>query len=381
MAADLGSDLGVRDQGAVLRSLLDAPPLPDGRFSRAVLRLLRPAENQVLDELFDDGGELLGVLLARIPRGHALRGELDDLIARRFRGGGPALAAGRVEPHGQPRWAFSPWLLDDRLFPAEPTGALGGEWVRRAIDVMAQADPARMIGQLRPLPLVQRARAGRWLASARAGIHAWAAQADAGDVRNALRAVAEVLGWVYRDAAAAAQVPGTRAASAWPVPVVTQSGYCLPGEMAGDARAADEVAAAWFPPVIGAVVWHLHLDRPTGDVLAGDRSLTPEQFYGEVMGARQWPGTVLVIVGCWAAAVAPGAGASAARVLARLGGPVLAADTVAWTTAAGRVLAAPPGLDAEGRPVLDGPGNWVLVAHRRAGAGGGGPGPAGHPWA
>ena len=148
--------------------------------------------------------------------------------------------------------------------------------------------------------------------------------------------------------------------------VATPSGFYLPGGPALDSAAgADErAAAAWFPPVTGAQVWHLHLDPGTGRVLTGDRVLTPDQFYDQVMAARQSPaGTVLVLVGCGAAVTAPGAAESAAQVLARRsGGPVLAAGTDAWSTPDGRVLAAPAGVDAEGRPVLGStPGNWVLV--------------------
>ena len=42
---------------------------------------------------------------------------------------------------------------------------------------------------------------------------------------------------------------------------------------------------------------------------------------------------------------------------------MLAADTYAWTTPDGRVLAAPAAVDDEGRPVLDSTqGSWVLVS-------------------
>ncbi len=45
---------------------------------------------------------------------------------------------------------------------------------------------------------------------------------------------------------------------------------------------------------------------------------------------------------------------------------MLAADTVVWTAQGGQVLAAGEvAVDAEGRPVLTSPGNWVLV--RRGG--------------
>ena len=152
--------------------------------------------------------------------------------------------------------------------------------------------------------------------------------------------------------------------TASPEPVVTRSGFYLPsGPASGDARDLDEVAANWFPPVAGAVVWHLHLDPAKGGVPAGDQVLAPEQFYDQVMADRRWPaGTLLVIIACKAAA-APAARESAAQALARRGGGrVLAADGYVWTTTDGRVVAAQPAVDGEGRPALDvAAGNWVLV--------------------
>src|SRR5450755_108908 len=107
----------------------------------------------------------------------------------------------------------------------------------------------------------------------------------------------------------------------------------------GDARVVDEVAAEWFPPVAGAVVWHLHVDPASGEVLVGDGSLAPEEFYDQVVAARQGPERLLVLVGCGAGPTGPGAGESVAEVLARRSGrPVLAADTYAWATPDGRIL-------------------------------------------
>ena len=364
LAGDPAVDLGVWGQRAALRSLLGGPPAPGGGFRRLALRLLRAVRDQVLPELFDDGGELVAVLLARIPEGDWLRGELDDILGRLARDGRPALAEDTMALPEQEPLAFRPGHLDVRLEGVGPPAMLSEQEVGRVIGVMARADPERMIRQLGRLPLAQRSRAGQWLAGARVRIGsraARAAQAGAGDTREALSVLTEALAWVYRDAAA--QVPDVRGASAWPVPVATRSGFYLPGPAAGEARAADEVAAQWFPPVAGAVVWHVHLDPVTGYVLAGDRSLTPLEFYVQVMGACQWPQTLLVLVGCWAARVAARDDESAAQALAWLGGgPVLAADTVAWTTAGGQMLAAGEvGVDAEGLPVLTSPGNWVLV--------------------
>lgn len=98
----------------------------------------------------------------------------------------------------------------------------------------------------------------RWLAGARVRIHSRvvrAAQVGSDDTREALSALTEVLTWAYRDAAD--QVPDAHAASAWPVPMATRSGFYLPGPAIGDPRVLDEEAAEWFPPVAGAVVWHV----------------------------------------------------------------------------------------------------------------------------
>ena len=172
---------------------------------------------------------------------------------------------------------------------------------------------------------------------------------------------------------------------ALPTPVEKRSGYYLPGGPALDdarARAADELASAWFPSVTGAKAWHLHLDPQTGYVLAGDQAVAPEEFYDAMIAAQGWPpDTLLVIVGCGAAATAPGAPESAARVLARRGGrPVLAADTDVWTTPDGQVLAAPAEFDELGRPVLGtARGHWGAGGGRREAVGQAGLGPAGHP--
>ena len=157
------------------------------------------------------------------------------------------------------------------------------------------------------------------------------------------------------------QLPGELLGTA-PVPAATQSGFYRPGPANGDARALDEMAAAWFPPVAGAVLWHLHFDPVTGHVLAGDRALTPQQFYDQVMGACPWPETLLVIVGC---------GAAAAQALAGLGsGPVLAADTFTWTTQGRQVRRSRLGWTRKAGLLLGTTrGNWVPVPGLVSGGG------------
>ena len=439
LAGDMDGDLDAWAQREVVLALLDGPPM-DGRLFRPwALMLLEAADDEVLDELFGDGGELLRMLSARIPAGDSLCGELAGFIGGRFEGGWRTLAAGTVRAQG----AFSPGLIDPGLGGVGSARTLSEEDLPLVTRVMADADPRRVIDQLRELPVVQRARAGRWLLRARVAIRSWAAQAGSESAQRALTAVEDILTGILRDAAAwvpeitalhlramipdelalrvaigadadghqgphpfpvemsgeSGSVEGTSAedalagpaspgasatvagrgsaavlalaprtiawAGASPTPVVTQSGYYVPGgAAAGRARAEDEVGAQWFPAVAGAVVWHLHLDPVTGQVLAGDGSLAPERFYEEIMADRQRPGTLLVIVGCRAAAVTLAAGESLAQVLARLaGGPVLAADTDVWTTRDGQVLAARPALDESGVPLVAPSGSWALAGN------------------
>ena len=217
-------------------------------------------------------------------------------------------------------------------------------------------------------------------AYARLGLRSWKARASTG--RLTVTTDGRLLPALPSPAARAEDLTAADGALAWAgqdaagrALVATQSGFYLRGEpRQGGSRAGDEaVAAAGFPAVAGAVVWHLHLDPATGHVLTGGRSLPAGQFYDEVMAARQLPQALLVIVGCGAATLTPDGGEPAAQVLARRGGTrVLAPDTYAWTTPDGRVLAAGQGVDQQGRPMPGPPGDWVLIqpgGHRSAGLG------------
>ena len=127
------------------------------------------------------------------------------------------------------------------------------------------------------------------------------------------------------------------------------------------ARAADELAAAaWFPPVAGADVVHVHADPVTGLLAAEGELLPAEEFHSQVLVPRvlergQSPRRLLVMVSCGLGAARPGQAESAARVLARLGDrPVLAASADVFTTRAGAVQVRETSFDLEGRPLLAG---------------------------
>ena len=198
LTGDPTADLDAGQQGHVVLSLLAAPPLPGKGFRQVALVLLRAADDRALAELFGDDGALLTVLSARIPDGDALRGELDDFIDSRFAGGWSALAAGTVQPAGQPWRAFSPGFLDGRLEGAGKAGTFSKRDISAIIAVASRSGSERIIRQLRRLPVVQRARAARWMASAQLAIRSGAA-ADPGDALRALTALDAALAWVYED--------------------------------------------------------------------------------------------------------------------------------------------------------------------------------------
>jgi hypothetical protein len=200
--------LDARGQREVVLSLLGGPPAADGGFWRRAVLVLEAADARVLGELFGDGGELLGMLAARIPADDLRRGELAEFIGRRFRGGWPALAAGTAEPQGQQPLRFRPELLDHRLEGVKPAETLTDEAgmftddeVDLVIDVMAQASHEQVIGHLRELPAVQRQKAARWLLGARVQIHSRALRARDSE-QKALGVLEGLLTWIYRAAAA-----------------------------------------------------------------------------------------------------------------------------------------------------------------------------------
>jgi hypothetical protein len=102
---------------------------------------------------------------------------------------------------------FSPGLLDHRLAGVSPAGTFTEDEAGRVIGVLAQATGEQLIGHLRDLPAVARARAVRWLLAARVDIHSrvlWAGDS----APQALDVLEEALTWACR--AAAAQVRDAR---------------------------------------------------------------------------------------------------------------------------------------------------------------------------
>jgi hypothetical protein len=231
VARYLGGDLRtgldeVAEQRAVLFSLVVGSQVAGAGWRRVALLLLAVADDWLLGELFGDGGELLVVLLAAIPVGDPLRGELDELLDRRVAGGWRALAAGTAAPAGQPPEVFSPEFLFAGLAGVGegPERTLSEDDVGEVIEEMSMANPGAIAEQFGNLPVVQRARGGRWLGGALVQIQSRLVAAESaaageapGDVdqedlettRAAQRTVEEILNWVYLDSAA--QIPDATA--------------------------------------------------------------------------------------------------------------------------------------------------------------------------
>ena len=118
-------------------------------------------------------------------------------------------------------------------------------------------------------------------------------------------------------------------------------------------------AALGFPEVRGAVVLHLHASGD-GLVRAGGRLLDGAGLAGVLAGLGTGPGS-LVLVACQGAGIAGG--------LAEMAGRPVVAATTSVVTVAGRVLAAPPGVDAEGRALVGPAGDWTVTRPGGAGRG------------
>ncbi|HEX9526902.1 MAG TPA: hypothetical protein VF951_05345 [Streptosporangiaceae bacterium] len=170
----LTGDLAVRLNAGLQRRLATA--LVTGWASEderwLALHLLRAASDEDLKDIFEPGLGLLPVLEEGIPAGHGLRPELDSFLQQRFSGGPDDLAAGRVLPHRQPAGRFTPELLDPSLkglaADVEPAGAR----LDRIAAAIRLKSSEKLSERLRGLPLVERARAARWLTAIRVALHA-----------------------------------------------------------------------------------------------------------------------------------------------------------------------------------------------------------------
>ncbi|GJF34666.1 hypothetical protein KNE206_73660 [Kitasatospora sp. NE20-6] len=141
-------------------------------------------------------------------------------------------------------------------------------------------------------------------------------------------------------------------------PVATPSGLFVRvkgREGFADDGEAQLKAAFGFPKIGNATVVHVHTDG-NGHFLVGDRALTPEDFYREVVEPQNLPaGRLLVFVGCDVDTPAVG-GHSAARAIRELAPELhlVSADSPVFTAPDGRVVAGDYEFDAEGRPKVTG---------------------------
>jgi hypothetical protein len=157
-----------------------------------VVELLRAAHDDDLADILA-GGRVLARLTAEIGADHALRPELDELIAERFEHGWDGAAAGDA-PRGQPAGRFSPDLLG-------VTGELTGEQVPAAAAAIGQWDADDLADVFLGLPVVQRARATQWLTHLSVLMHASAARSGLAERDSpALMIVNDVVDTLYADA-------------------------------------------------------------------------------------------------------------------------------------------------------------------------------------
>jgi hypothetical protein len=163
------ADLTVQRRGKLVRDLLSAGASADERW--LALELLRVAHDADLAVMF--AGGLLAVLDAAIPPGHALRGELEQLLAGRFAAGWEGAARGDA-PHGLPAGRFTAALLGPGLDDIDETAKPAGDEVTRAARAIGRAGDdlaSRFLG----LPPIEQLRATQWLISVRVATDAQAA--------------------------------------------------------------------------------------------------------------------------------------------------------------------------------------------------------------
>ncbi len=174
LTGDPAAGLNIDEQQEVIDALLTGLASPDERW--LALQLLQAADDSELSAIFEDAEEMLDVLDESIPPGHALHGELEDFLKKRFAEGRRELEAGVVNPQGQPAQAFSPFLLHPSLAGHGISAELDKAKVEAITQAIAQAigagTDAHWPDALMRLSPVHRARAARWLAAVRVAVHA-----------------------------------------------------------------------------------------------------------------------------------------------------------------------------------------------------------------
>ncbi|MEH1015820.1 hypothetical protein V6U90_22255 [Micromonospora sp. CPCC 206060] len=155
----------------------------------------------------------------------------------------------------------------------------------------------------------------------------------------------------------------------------TRSGFYLPSEEVRSDRSdnpeavrrrADELAAAYsLRPVENALVVHVAAATgPEGGVLlqVNGTQLTAEGFHDRVLRHHDVAGKTVVLVGSHLATPGPqGEPSPAAELARRTGRPVVAAPSDVHTTPDGHVLAATPGVNRGGQPMLVRRDRWQIV--------------------
>jgi hypothetical protein len=155
----------------------------------AALKLLRAADNAVLQELFDDPA-LLPELDAAIPPGHDRRNDLEDFLGTGFAHGRAGLDQRHVVPQRWPARPFSPGELSPDLSDLSGDGALTAAGAVKFAEVAGQRSDDSMISEPDPpqprFPPRQEIKARRWLGGARASVVYHSLRYRAGDLASHL---------------------------------------------------------------------------------------------------------------------------------------------------------------------------------------------------
>ena len=119
---DFDVELTAADTAALIDALLGAgSPESD----RAVVWLLRLADDSTLEQLYNEHRELMGRVDRRIGADHPSRGRLVAVYQRRIVGGEAGLGRAVVRVTGQPRRAFDPAGITTLLSRSDRRGRLG----------------------------------------------------------------------------------------------------------------------------------------------------------------------------------------------------------------------------------------------------------------